>query len=152
MILPMQCSFPTGRLMLVAIVACAGCGTAEKPQLEVFPVSGKIAVDGKPPVRAEVRFHPATPLKDPGKRSVEPYAYVQADGTFRIGTYLSDDGAPPGEYKVLLVWPTITVEGGEEVAGPDRLHGRFSNPAMPIALVTVKETENRVPDIELKSR
>lgn len=132
-------------------VTCCGCGR-ETPMLTVFPVHGRVVIDGKPPVRAELRFRPKVPIKDPLKRSIEPYAFVQSDGSFEVGTYQGDDGAPPGEYSVTLVWPTITEEGGEEIIGPDRMQGRFANPEAPIAKIDVKEDDNRIPLIELHSR
>lgn len=148
--------FPPGPgflLMFVISMNCVGCGATEKPELSVFPVSGSISVDGKPPVGAEIRCRPSTPLKDPAKRSIEPFAIVDQDGTFRIGTYSGDDGAPPGEYSLTIVWPVITVEGGEEIRGADRLKGRFENPDQPIAKVTVKADEDTyIPEIVLKTK
>jgi len=146
---------PSGPCFLLLVVAllCAGCGEAERPELTVFPVSGSISIDGKPPVGAEIRCRPSTPLKDPAKRSIEPFAFVEQDGTFQVGTYLGDDGAPPGEYALTIVWPIITVEGGEEVRGADRLKGRFDKPERPIAKVTVKADEDTyIPEIVLKTR
>ena len=136
--------------LFVAVLATSGCGTREKPKLPVFPVSGRILVDGVAPVRAEIRMKPKIPFEDPMKRSVEPYAFVQEDGTFEIGTYSCDDGAPAGEYTLTMVWPIITVEGGEDVIGADRLRGRFSNPESSIATFEVEESENEIPLIELK--
>jgi hypothetical protein len=138
-------------LVLFSIILCGGCNS-EKPTLTVFTVRGKVLLDGKPPVRAELRFKPKTPINDPLKRSIEPHAFVGPDGLFEVGTYLGDDGAPPGEYAVTLVWPVVTEEGGEETFGPDRLKGRFADPASPIARIEVKEEDNRIPDINLKTR
>ncbi|MDB5341348.1 MAG: hypothetical protein JWN70_6967 [Planctomycetaceae bacterium] len=140
-------------LPLLLLIVCVGCGEVERPELPVFPVSGSILVDGKPPVGAEIRCRPSTPLKDPAKRTIEPFAFVEQDGTFKVGTYLGDDGAPPGEYSLTIVWPVITVEGGEEIRGADRLKGRFDKPDQPIARVTVKPDEDTcIPEILLKTR
>ncbi|MDB5385416.1 MAG: hypothetical protein JWM11_1062 [Planctomycetaceae bacterium] len=136
--------------VLIASLWGNGCHS-EKPSVKVFPVYGKILIDGKPPVRAELRFKPKTPINDPVKRSIEPHAIVGPDGMFEVGTYLGDDGAPPGEYAITVVWPTVTIEGGEETFGPDRLKERFANPASPIARIEVKEDDNRIPVIELKT-
>ena len=135
----------------IAVVA-TGCGKKAAPRLAVNPVIGKLLINGQPAPRAEVTLRPVTPLEEPGKRSVLPYAIVQGDGTFRIGTYVGDDGAPLGEYAVTVVWPRISVEGGEEIAGPDRLQGFFNNPRQPAAKVIVAEGENLIPTIELKAR
>lgn len=137
-------------LSLVASSAILGCAPAKTPKLDTYPVSGQVMVNGKPAVRAEVRMRPTKPLLDPLKRSVEPYGIVEADGMFRISTYREKDGAPPGEYAITVVWPTVTVDGGEEVFGPDQLHGRFSNPVSPVTMFTVLEASNLIPSIELK--
>ena len=92
---------------LLGIVVIVGCGPASIPSLDVFPVTGRILINGKPPVRAEIRLQPSVPLNDPLKRSIEPYAIVQDDGTFRVGTYRGDDGAPLGEYALTMTWPEI---------------------------------------------
>lgn len=141
------------RLCLPLLLLGVGCGEVARPELPVFPVSGSILVDGKPPVGAEIRCRPGTPLKDPANRTIAPFAFVEKDGSFRIGTYSGDDGAPPGDYALTIVWPVITVEGGEEIRGADRLKGRFENPDHPIATVTVKTDEDTyIPEILLKSR
>lgn len=137
-------------LSLFATGAIAGCAPATTPKLDTYPVSGQVMVNGQPAVRAEVRMRPTKPLLDPLNRSVEPYGIVEADGMFRISTYRDKDGAPPGEYAITIVWPTITVDGGEEVFGPDRLNGRFGNPLSPVTMFTVQEASNLIPGFDLK--
>jgi predicted small lipoprotein YifL len=137
-------------LFLAVLTAVSGCGAKPPAELPTFPVTGKITVDGKPPVRAEVRLRPQTPLQDPIKRSLEPYAYVEEDGTFHVSTYRNIDGAPLGKYAVLIVWPEVKIDGGEEVFGPDRLQGRYGNPAAPVMTFEVQDASNLIPDIDLK--
>lgn len=136
--------------LLIAVATVSGCSPARTPRLDTYPVSGLVMVNGKPAVRAEVRMRPTKPLLDPLKRSVEPYGIVDAEGMFRICTYRENDGAPPGEYAITIVWPTVTVDGGEEVFGPDRLNGRYGNPLSPVTMFTVLETSNLIPSIDLK--
>lgn len=143
------CCHNAALLLVVALVA-TGCGRAKPTTLAVFPVAGRVLVNGVAPARAEIRMKPKIPFEDPLKRSVEPYAFVQDDGSFRIGTYSGDDGAPPGEYSLTMVWPVITVEGGEDVRGADRLKGKFGNPNSPIATFVVEESTNEIPLIELQ--
>lgn len=140
-----------GWLGVILFAVAAGCSESQSV-LKCVPVSGKVLVDGRPPVRAEVRLRPALPLDDPMNRSIEPYAFVRADGTFTVGTYLSDDGAPEGEYALTLVWPTVTVEGGEEIFGADRFKGRFANPGAPITTIRVEDDEITIPDINLTTK
>jgi hypothetical protein len=138
-------------LAILAVLFVSGCGQREEAaRLTVYPVSGRLTVGGKPAEKAEISLRPVVPLDEPGKRPIMPYGIVQADGTFRIGMYTADDGVPPGDYVVTVIWPTITIEGGEEVKGPDRLHGFYNNPSRPVAKVTVKEGPNEMAPINLK--
>ena len=67
-------------------------------------------------------FHPAKPLPaGVGK----PRATVQADGTFKLGTYDGADGAPEGDYKVTVEW--WLSPGGDEPA-TSRLNPRYGKP------------------------
>ena len=34
---------------------------------------------------------------------MRPFAYADDNGNFKLKTYVSDDGAPPGEYRVSIV-------------------------------------------------
>lgn len=135
--------------LLLLMALSAGCGKSDET-LSVYPVRGRVLVRGVGPERAEVRLVPKTPLADPLKRSIEPHSTVQADGSFVVGTYANDDGAPQGEYAVTLTWPAVKIEGGEEILGPDRLGQRYSSPLKPIATVTVETKPNTIPDILLK--
>ena len=98
-------------------------------------------------MRARVSFHPSS-----GSIKAAPYAEADPDGAFRPSTGLTGDGAPAGDYTVTIVWPEITVDHGEEIAGPDRLGGRYNSPRSSNLKVTVREGENSLPPFELKSR
>ncbi len=140
------------RYLLLLNFVCLGCGNGEPPRLAGFPVHGKLLVDGKPAVRAEVTFHSKTPLADATGRPLIPYAIVGTDGMFNVMTYADGDGAPVGEYVLTVTWPRIKVEGGEEIIGADRLGDRFSNVTHPAAMFHVEARDNEIPTIELKSR
>ncbi len=49
-----------------------------------------------------------------------------------------------------VVWPKVTMDHGEEIAGPDRLRGRYGDPARSGLKVTIKEGENALPPIEVE--
>lgn len=127
-----------------------GCGTRTPTAMKTYPVSGQIKINGKIPSRAEIRFKPAKPLEDPLKRSIEPYAIVKEDGSFRVSTYGDADGAPAGDYAVTVVWPKVTVEGGEETYGSDQLGNKFSDPRKPVTNIKVIEGDNVIPEIAIK--
>jgi hypothetical protein len=131
-------------------IAHTGCGKKELPRLTVYPVSGKVFVDGRPAAHAEVTLRPLTELNEPTKRSMLPFGKVAADGGVKIGSYEADDGAPAGEYAITVTWPLVKIEGGEETSGPDQLGGKYGVLERPAAKITVKEGDNTLPPLNLK--
>jgi hypothetical protein len=113
-------------VLLTALSACAssGCGDGRAP---TFPVSGQVLVNGKPAEGAFVVFHP----KDGGEKEKNvprPYATTNAEGKFQLTTYEEEDGAPAGNYRVSVVWRPVP-KSRLEAEGPDKLKGKYSNPA-----------------------
>ncbi len=134
-------------LLASLFVAAAGCQKAPPPGPKVAPVSGQISVNGEKAIGAHVTFHR---VGETNPKAITPYAVVEGDGWFRPSTIDSFDGALPGDYVVTVTWPTIRVEGGEEIEGPDRLQGRYATREHPAAKVTVVDGENEYPPFELK--
>jgi hypothetical protein len=125
-------------LVLIAVLGCKSGQVAEKRK-PVFPVRGKVLVQGKPAAGANVFFvpvdEPATPT-DP-----RPRGEVREDGSFELGMYGAKDGAPAGEYLVIVLW--------EGEGGYDRLKGQYSDPTKSKLRVTVKEGTNELPPFQL---
>jgi hypothetical protein len=113
-----------GLLLAAAALLPASCG--KKPDRKpVFQVSGKLVDGDKPAYRAVVLFHPADGA---GRGKLQPAAKVAADGSFHVSTYLANDGAPPGEYAVTVIWPKVPADAPADWdEGPDQLEGRCSN-------------------------
>ena len=114
-----------------------GCGPSSPEP--VYPVQGEVFVNGRPAVGAEVLFHPVPGDKEKPRF---PNATVDADGTFQITTFRAKDGAPPGEYKVTILWRDSKREDGEIIYGPDKLKNRYRNPAKTELRVTVEPENN----------
>ena len=108
-------------VLVFALFLTACTNSDRKP---VFPVQGKVIYRGKPATGARVIFHPQD---ENGRQSPRPSAEVHPDGTFRLSTYVSQDGAPPGRYAVTIFWASAARIVDTENAGPDQLHGRYSN-------------------------
>lgn len=127
---------------ILLVLLCLMCGCAkENDWKEVFPVRGKLLVDGQPAAGAMVSFLAEADVSNP--RALRSTGEVQADGTFRLTTYLSYDGAPAGRHVVTAYWPGPLPENGSPTdVGPDRLQGRYVTPAHPLARVTIEENEN----------
>ena len=76
-------------LLGVVLIGCGGRGTT--------PVRGVVTLEGTPVAGATVLFMPD------GQGGGRPASgFTSSDGTFRLTTYKPDDGALPGEYRVLI--------------------------------------------------
>ena len=99
-------------------------------------------MNGIAPEHAMLMFHP---LGEPvEQRKSVPWGIVKADGQYDVSTYVNGDGAPIGEYAVTLYWP-VNPHG----PSPDRLKGRYANLEAPIVTVSIGNTGNDLPPIEL---
>jgi hypothetical protein len=72
-------------------------------------------------------------------------------------TFDPGDGAPAGDYKVLIQWPApVSAEaargGGRAAVGPDRLRGKYFNLDKTTLAATVQEQANELSPFELQSR
>jgi hypothetical protein len=121
----------------------AGCGDG---RVTVYPTSGQVFVKGKPAEGAYIVFHP----QDGGDSKVpRPYATTNAEGKFQLTTYELEDGAPAGNYKVSIVWRPMP-KSQLEAEGPDRLGGKYSNPASSgLAVEIGKEPNNTLKPFQL---
>ncbi len=78
-----------------------------------------------------------------------PHAVTEADGSFQLSTYRSNDGAPEGEYSVTIVWPAYEWKGDEDAEGADRLQGRYGNVKEPFTKIVVAKGGNSLPEFNL---
>ena len=142
----------TARLACPWVVALslfiAGCREPDEGP-PIYPVTGRLLVDGEPAARAEVAFHR---LGQPTPGLIPPFAVSEPDGTFRPSTNLSHDGAPAGDYALTVVWRKYRTVQGEDVAGEDQLSGRYSLPGKSGLKVTIHPGDNVLPPLELKMR
>jgi hypothetical protein len=138
-------------LCFLGLLTLAGCGG----RIPLYPVTGKILVDGKPAPGAMVIFCPISG-SDEFMRE-RPIGFADADGTFRLTTFVLDDGAPAGEYKVIARWapnnPTSQNEDpGRARRPPDRLKGKYFNLEKTPLTATITKGTNELPPLELSSR
>ena len=83
---------PVLSLLLLTLVAGCGGGAVDPPELAVVPVSGKVKWGSETPVGARVTLIPAARTEG----AVNSTGVVGADGSFKISSYGTDDGAPVG--------------------------------------------------------
>lgn len=139
-------SYVSGFLIVGIVVVFAGCGEPPKggPRVEVFPVSGEVFVGGEPAKGAFVNLHTAG-------AAVPSSGQVDESGKFEIATYGQADGAPVGTYKLTVTWPAPQGISGR-LDGPDRLNGRYSDPAKSTFEVQVVDAPVSVPRLELTAK
>ena len=132
-------------LFLVSVLALAqascSSGEARKP---TYPTVGKVVLpDGKPAEHASVVLHP---LGD-AAGVPRPHGKVGADGSYKLTTYDTDDGAPAGEYRVTVeLW--LGGRGDEPPA--NRLNAKYSMPESSGLTATVGTGPAEIKTIELK--
>ena len=87
-------------VFLVSLVGILGCG--DSGRVPVYPVRGKVTLDGQPAVGAYVIFYPTT--KEEERVRLEPRGVTNEVGEFILRTYEAGDGAPEGDYQVITFW------------------------------------------------
>ena len=101
---------PRRELVVLGIITLlGGCGTKtiEREAEPVHPVRGKVMFNGRPAVKAQVRFHPT----DGSSSGRIPSARTLKDGTFRLTTFGDGDSAPPGRYVVTITMRDFEADG-----------------------------------------
>jgi hypothetical protein len=97
---------------------------------KVFPLAGKVTVDGKPPQLAQRRQKMFVILNDPAKPDVQPlerpFVECNAEGEFAFRTYDMRDGVKPGNY--VLTFAELIDAGKRGYLGPDGLKNLYNDP------------------------
>ena len=124
-------------------ILVAGC--SNETRVPVFPVSGKVIFQGKPPVGAQVVLHPVNSSDNTG---VAPSGTVKGDGSFAITSYDPDDGAPQGQYVATIEWYKITPEAGG--AGPNVIPRNYANAKTSPIKVSVNSGSTDIRSITIK--
>src|SRR6185312_4564325 len=95
-------SIPILAAVLIGLVSCSQ--SKGPPRKACYPVKGQLTVRGQPAEGAVIMFQPEGANPDEWPVGY-PRATVGADGKFEVATYGDNDGAPAGDYKVLINWP-----------------------------------------------
>jgi hypothetical protein len=134
-------------LLLTPLAGCGGSGQGATSQPQ-HAVHGKVVSHGKPATGAIVVLHPADKA-NAGR--FPPRGVTGKDGTFVIGSRLSSDGAPEGDYNVTILWPE---EPSQKTAPgdtpPDRLKKRYNDPKNPKWKIHVVKGDNKLEDFAVE--
>ena len=131
--------------LAVLMIVLPACG---KGRRAVYPVHGRILVDGKPAPDAVIMFHPNFEHPD----RVMPFGQADAEGNFVVSSYVNGDGAPDGEYIVTFEWRERSGLLKNNFEGPDRLKGRYYDPKKSKYRITVEKKKHDLPPFELTSK
>ena len=129
------------RLFLIILISLlTGCTRSEYPN-ETYPVSGRIQTrDGTPARDVRVTLHSEKLLSegDPFR----PSGMTDDEGTFRLTTYETHDGAPVGNYAMTFRWaaPQKTVL---DPIPKDKLRNRFARPTDESLTCEIIESETQ---------
>lgn len=141
-----------GRAVVIGCVAAAvvmaGCAKKGRPgEKPVYPVKGRLTHKGEPMPYAVVTFYPAG---EPFAPALKSRATADQDGYYELTTYDLKDGAPEGDYGVVLYWPVKPPDPNnlEAPNPPDRLGHAYSDPAKSKLRFTVRPEPNAI-DIKL---
>jgi hypothetical protein len=129
--------------LLVGICSCSG-------NKRVYPVSGKVLVEGKPAAHAIVKFYAVNAASKKDGQGVVPQAIVDEDGSFRVTTYSSEDGAPAGKYTVSVFWAKPS-KGGDDYDKP-LIPARYLNAETSGLTAVVEERATELPPFQLKKK
>lgn len=125
-----------GVVVILLAALLAGCGSG------VYPVDGVVVwKDGSPAKELEG----ALVIFDLPEKQVNANGSVQADGTFRLTTNKPNDGAPAGDYKVVIV-ERRTAKGGPDPTemAPGKMDIRYADPSTTDLRATVTAGSNKV--------
>jgi hypothetical protein len=106
---------------VLAVLCLPSCGKSEFQT--VYPVSGKILVNGQPAEDCLVYLNRT--FDDHHPRLVRPFGVCDANGDFKISSYFTHDGAPEGEYVVTVEWRERSGLLKNNLDGMDRLDGAY---------------------------
>jgi hypothetical protein len=125
----------------IVIGAIAGCGgRPDGPVL--YPVSGKVLIDGKPAAGGTVS------LRD--EHLLQPSGVIGSDGTYFVRTR-DQEGAPAGSYRVVVFVTEPTAKGSDGNTGLPRLivNKRYINESSTPLRIEVKDTPS-APQFDLE--
>ena len=148
-----QLKFLVCGLLLVA--TGAGCSSGEeKPDYEVFPVSGLVTVNGEPAKGVSVTFLPEQGVPGPGG-----FAGSGDDGRFTVMMSDGQEGLPAGSYRVLLTQllmpdgsPIPEGAMAADVGAQNHLPPQLNDPTKSPYQVTVEEGGTDSVELDIKAK
>ena len=129
-----EASFSAARAAMMALLTAVSVGCESKSVPLQVPVSGKVTINGKLASEGGVSY------RDVQSGMSQPAGKISADGTYAL-THAHRDGAPPGQYRVVVFVTESPKSPTGEVIGLPKviINNKFTNPATTPLVVEVKE-------------
>jgi hypothetical protein len=139
--------------VMAASVSGVGCGGRQSAQQQmdaafqqsgakkeaVYPLAGKVRIDGQTPKLEKKKQRLIVILYDPAqpnlKPSSRPQAMCNSEGEFSFHSYAAGDGVLPGKY--VLVFVQLSHNKRKGYIGPDGLKNLFNDPEKNAAKFTI---------------
>lgn len=135
-------------LAIVGVLALAGCGGAASEKL--YPVTGRVTVDGKASEGVVLLFHREGAPGEVGTGTTD------SSGAYKV-VFKTNPGLPAGKFKVTASWPDpakskIPVSMGATPDIPDLLRSRYAMRDRSDLSVEVGASTKELPTIELTTK
>lgn len=143
-------------LCVLPLISCvlASCNSESAPNLDTFPVTGKVTLDGEPVAGISVTFFPADGTPGNGASGT-----TDAQGQFSLKTPDQKEGAPTGKYRVLFTLlqtpdgkPIPADEMAADVGATNVLPEIYNDPQQTPMGSTVSESGADPSEFALKSK
>lgn len=137
----------TAWLLIGGAALLVGCAKSGE---KLYPVKGKISVDGKPADGAILLFHP----QGGGQVST---ATADAGGNYAC-VHNTNPGLPAGKYTITVSWPDPAKRNAPSTAMgqtpdvPDLLRGKYAMRDRSTLSIDVTPTTTELPPIEIDSK
>jgi len=138
-----------GLAIAAVVIVCLGFCFTRTDKLRVFPARGRALFGGKPMPGALIVLEPVW-TQDPA--FPRPRATVKDDGSFVLGTYKKEDGAPAGEYRVSVQWLVKKSKKEETEGGAlpvNVLPSRYSKSETSGLTAVIQQGDNDIPALQL---
>ena len=132
-------------VVAAALALLAGCGGGTPKRDPVYPVTGSVQTKGQRAANVRVTFLAIDRQDGP---ATETEVITDLSGQFKMTTYATGDGLPPGRYAVLMIWPEMLTD--DPALGGDRLGGRYNNRQTPAFTIEVKAEPNTLKPFDVK--
>ncbi len=139
---------PVLLVMAGMTLAIAGCSKGRHDRIAVYPAEGQVLWQGAPLAGAQVVL--LSPQQSKDAKTIPSRGRTDTNGKFRLTTYEAGDGAPEGDYAVVVTCNPVVKTDDGWVVGPNTLPRKYANVKTTDLRVTLTKGPNTLPPLDLK--